>query len=126
MSDVTAVVDTYFAMWNEDDADVRAKHIEAAWATEAAYADPLNGAHGYDELAAMVDAVHAQFPGHRFQRTSEIDQHHALVRFDWELVAPDDTVTAGGVDVGELAADGRLSRIAGFFGVPVPLRPAVV
>jgi hypothetical protein len=42
-------------------------------------------------------------------------EHHDLVRFAWELEAPDGTVAVAGVDVGELAPDGRLRRIAGFF-----------
>ena len=36
--------------------------------------------------------------------------------FDRELVAPDGAVVVTGLDVGELAADGRLQRMAGFFG----------
>jgi hypothetical protein len=67
----------------------------------------------------MVAAVHAQYPGHRLRRTSAIETHHDQVRFGWELVAPDGSVTVAGVDVGILAADGRLAAITGFFG-PLP------
>jgi hypothetical protein len=34
----------------------------------------------------------------------------------WELVGPDGAVALAGLDVGEVAADGRLRRIVGFFG----------
>jgi hypothetical protein len=47
---------------------------------------------------------------------SGIDAHHDYLRFLRELVAPDGTVALAGLDVGELAADGRLRRITGFFG----------
>ena len=67
-------------------------------------------------LGAMVAAVQARFPGHRFYRTSGVDVHHDQVRFAWELRGPDGAVAAAGIDVGGLASDGRLSRITGFFG----------
>jgi hypothetical protein len=38
------------------------------------------------------------------------------VRFAWELVGADGNVMAGGIDIGVIADDGRLSRIAGFLG----------
>ena len=73
-------------------------------------------AEGHAALGQMVAAVQARFPGHRFYRTSGVDAHHDQVRFAWELRGPDGAVAAGGIDVGGLAADGRLSRITGFFG----------
>ena len=118
-TDTTEVVDAYLAMWNEDDADARAALIERAWTPEARYLDPLLEADGYDGLTAMVEGVHGHYPGHRFVRTSGVDVHHDLARFGWELVAPDGSVTVAGLDVAELADDGRLRRITGFFG-PLP------
>jgi hypothetical protein len=116
MTDVTTTVDRYFAMWNEADAAERARDIEQAWAADGRYVDPLLEATGHAELSAMVEGVHAQFPGHMFRRTSAIDTHHDEVRFAWELAAPDGTLTVAGLDVGSLTADGRLQRISGFFG----------
>ena len=116
MNDVTTTVDTYFEMWNETDPATRAGLIERAWADGGRYVDPLLEAEGHAAISDMVAGVHAQFPGHRFRRTSGIEAHHDQVRFAWELTAPDGTVTVAGLDVGELAGDGRLRRITGFFG----------
>jgi hypothetical protein len=116
MSDVTTVVDTYLSMWNETDPGRRAEIIRTAWSEQGAYWDPMLEATGHEAMGAMVETVQAQFPGQRFRRTSGIDAHHALVRFGWELAAPDGTVTVAGVDVGVIGEDGRLTRIAGFFG----------
>lgn len=112
---MTNTIDTYFEMWNSVDAAERRRLVEAAWAPEGRYADPVLAAAGYDELVAMVDGVHAQFPGCAFRRTSGVDAHGLHVRFAWELAGPDGVVVAG-IDVGELAEDGRLQRITGFFG----------
>ena len=116
MSDVTKTVDTYLAMWNETDPSKRAKTIRTAWTDDGHYVDPLMESKGHEGLSAMVDGVQAQFPGSRFRRTSEVDTHHSLVRFAWELVGDDGNVVAGGIDIGVLADDGRFSRIAGFLG----------
>jgi len=116
MSDVKTTVDTYLAMWNEADPTRRAKHIERAWTDDARYVDPMLEAAGHAALSEMVTGVQARFPGHRFRRVSGIDIHHDQLRFAWELVAPDGAVVVAGIDVGVLAADGRLRRITGFFG----------
>ena len=116
MSDVTTVVDTYLALWNENDPSARAGLIETAWAADGSYVDPLLEADGHAALSEMVTAVHQQYPGHRFRRTSGVDAHHDQVRFGWELAAPDGAVTVAGIDVGTVARDGRLLSITGFFG----------
>ena len=116
MSDVTTIVDTYFAMWNETDPKARRAQIERAWATDGRYVDPMLEADGHAGLDQMVAGVQARFPGHRFRRLSGVDLHHDRVRFAWDLVAPDGAVTVAGVDVGVLDDDGRLASIMGFFG----------
>jgi SnoaL-like domain len=123
MTDVTTTVDTYIDMWNEADPGKRAELIGQAWTDDARYVDPLLEADGHDGLSAMVAGVHDQFPGHRLRRVSGVDAHHSLVRFGWELAAPDGEVTVAGIDVGIVADDGRLTRIAGFFG-DLPESPA--
>jgi hypothetical protein len=115
-TDVTTTVDTYLAMWNETDPTKRAQTIAAAWTDEGHYIDPLMEGKGHDGLSAMVAGVQEQFPGSRFRRTSGVDTHHGLLRFAWELVGGDGKVVTGGIDIGVLAEDGRLSRIAGFLG----------
>ena len=113
---MTNTIDAYFEMWNSVDAAERRRLVERAWVPECRYADPALSASGYDEVVAMVDGVHGHFPGHVFRRTSGVDAHGSHVRFAWSLVGPDGTVAVAGLDVGELAEDGRLRRITGFFG----------
>jgi len=115
------VIDRYFAALNETDADARRTLTEQAWTEDGGYFDPLTQALGHDELVDVPALAHQQFPGQRFVRTSGVDAHHGLVRFEWALAAEDGTASIEGTDVGIVAEDGRLSRIAGFFG-PVPAR----
>ena len=116
MTDVTATVDTYLAAYSEGDHERRAELISEAWAPDGELIDPPMTGEGYDGISALADALQRQFAGHRFRRASHVDAHHDRLRFAWELVGPDGTVALTGLDVGELADDGRLRRITGFFG----------
>jgi hypothetical protein len=119
VSDVNTTIDTYFVMLNETDPARRADLVKQAWTSDGRWIDPPLTAEGHAAINDMVGTAQAQFPGHRFRRVSGIDAHHDQVRFGWELVAPDGSVTVAGMDAGEVAEDGRLRRIAGFFG-PLP------
>jgi hypothetical protein len=114
--DATATIDTYLAMFNEADSELRAALVRRAWATDGTYLDPVLEGTGHEALNAMVDAVQERFPGSRMKRTSGIDAHHDLVRFGWQLDGADGAVIVAGIDVGILGADGRLTSIRGFFG----------
>jgi hypothetical protein len=116
MTDLSETVDTYLAGWNETDPGRRTAIIEHVWATNGRLIDPPLAASGRNEISEMAGTLQTQFPGHRFVRVSAIDQHHNHFRFNWDLVAADGSVTLSGLDVGELADDGTISRITGFFG----------
>ena len=116
MRELNDIVDTYFEAWNEPDADTRRALAEKAWAGDSRYVDPVSDVTGADGFAGMVAGIQEQFVGHSVVRTSAIDQHHDQIRFEWELRAPDGTIVIAGVDYGELAPDGRLQSITGFFG----------
>lgn len=121
MSDLVKTIDTYLAAWNEPDSARRASLIGEVWAPDGQLVDPPVAGEGHDGISQVAAAVHEQFPGHRFRRSSGVDAHHDVCRFTWELVAPDGTVTLSGLDVALLGGDGRLARVSGFFGaVPGP------
>ena len=115
---IDAVVAGYFDLWNETDAAACQAALAATWAADATYRDPLLVAEGYDALAAMIAAVHAQYPGHRFQQTGAIDGYPGRARWPWALVGPDGAPIVAGLDVAVLADDGRLRSVTGFFEAP--------
>jgi hypothetical protein len=117
--EVSKVVDAYFDMWNEGDAARRDAIIARAWTPGGSYTDPLLEAAGATAISQMVEAVQEKYPEHRFNRTSGIDVHHSSARYTWELAGPDGSVLVGGVDIADIADDGRLERVTGFFG-PIP------
>jgi SnoaL-like domain len=116
MSDLTTTVDTYLAAYGEPDTARREELISRVWTADGRLVDPPVAAEGHDGISEMAASLQQQFADHRFRRVSAIDAHHDQFRFAWELVGPDGTVAVSGMDVGELAEDGRLRRITGFFG----------
>jgi hypothetical protein len=112
----TTVIDTYLASWNETDPGKRAELINASLAADLWYRDPLLAADGLDAYDAMVAAIQAQFPGLVMRRTSPVDGHRDLVRFNWALGAPDADPVFVGLDVAKYDANGKLHRIIGFAG----------
>jgi hypothetical protein len=118
MTEHDGLIDAYLAAWNETDPVPRRDLIARAWTEDARYLDPMLSAEGRDGIAAMVEAVQARFPGHRFRRAGgAADGHHDRLRFGWEL-APEvgGPPVVRGVDFATLSADGRrLRSVTGFF-----------
>ena len=113
---VEATVDAYLESWNETDPAKRAALVERALGADLWYRDPLLEADGLEAYEAMIAAVQAQFPGLVMTRTSPIDAHRDLVRFNWALGAPGQDPVFAGLDVAKTDADGKLHRIIGFAG----------
>ncbi|MEZ5259874.1 MAG: nuclear transport factor 2 family protein [Ilumatobacteraceae bacterium] len=112
---IESVIDSYLEAYSEPDEDRRRDLIVGAFATDASLADPPFVAAGHDELHATFGAVQAQFPGHRFVRTSPIDQHHDRARYTWALQLDDGAPVMEGMDIVAFA-DGKIVDVTGFFG----------
>ena len=122
-TDTTALamtVDTHLAGYCEPDATARRRLLEQVWADDAKLIDPPLEGTGVEAIADLVDVILTHYPAHRFVRTTACDTHHDVVRYGWELRAPDGAVAVSGLDVAELNAAGRITRIVGFFGDLLP------
>lgn len=113
---INSVVDGYFAMWGERDPQLRRAIIATTWSDDASYVDPTSTADGPAELDELVHAVHERFPGLSFSLVGPIDTHHDRARWAWQFGGPGPVAPlVSGVDFAELAPDGRLCKVTGFF-----------
>ena len=108
-------IDTYLAAWCETDASKRASLIEKCWADDGVYVDPMSDVVGREGLEATIAGFHAQMPGASIVLNGPIDEHHGRIRFPWALKAADGSTPIKGIDVGQMASDGRLASILGFW-----------
>ena len=117
---VSEVITIYMRAWCEPNRALRQQLLERAWAADGTYTDPAAHVAGRKQLVDHIGGVFEKFPGACIELTSGIDAHHEQIRFTWRMVLADGKVLLEGVDFGELAPDGKLHRIVGFFG---PLAP---
>jgi hypothetical protein len=117
---IEQVVATYAAAWDEPGREKRKALLEASITADAVYVDPTVETRGIPALMDHIDTVAARYPGSCLQLTSAVDVHHGLGRFGWRKVLADGTELPECIDIVELADDGKLARVIGFFG---PLRP---
>jgi hypothetical protein len=118
-----SAVSDYCAAWNATDRDTRDRLLAQVWAADGVYSDPeptlTTG------RAALSDAIadfQRHYPGARF-RCSAPQTHHRAMRVTWILLRPDGTQVTQGMDFYELAQDGRIQRVVGFFGAPPAIAP---
>ncbi|MFE5398917.1 nuclear transport factor 2 family protein [Streptomyces sp. NPDC056568] len=103
-----------FQAWNAGP-DTVAQAVAAAWTNDGSYTDPLADARGHEQIAAVIAAVHEQFPGFVFRPSGAVDGHHDTARFSWELVSEaDGSAPVAGADVVTLDAEGRIRAVLGF------------
>ncbi len=115
MQDAAETVKRYLDTWNETDADARRTAVAGLWSEHARYVDPLASADGQDAISDLIGAVQQQVPGHVFRLVDDIDAHHDVARFWWELVpAGGGEPVAIGFDVAIADEDGRLGNVIGF------------
>ena len=119
MSDIQRLIDDHLAAYADPDRQRRSAAVRRLWAEDAQLVDPPLAARGHAQIVEQSDHLLAQFPGHRFRRSSGIDLHHDTARYAWQLLAPGGQVVLEGIDFAQLDAQGRLACVTGFFG-PLP------
>lgn len=109
------IVIKYLAAWNQPDEGQRRELLRACWAEDGVYSDQYVTETGREALNAHIAGFIQRFPSDRFILTAGPDTDSAVVRFSWALVSSAGATVFTGDDFGELAPDGRLTRVHGFY-----------
>jgi hypothetical protein len=122
LSPDSAVV-LYCAAWNTDARAERDRLLARVWTSDGVYSDPNpTRTVGRAALSDTIAALQHRYPGARF-RCSAPQAHHSAMRTTWIFRKPDGSEIARGMDFFELAEDGRIRRVTGFFGAPPVVKP---
>jgi hypothetical protein len=118
-----AAVTGYCAAWSITDRSARDRMLERVWAADGVYSDPdPTFATGRAALSEVIAVFQRHYPGTHF-RCSAPQLHHRFMRVTWILLKADGGQVTHGVDFYDMARDGRIQRIVGFFGEPPAVTP---
>jgi len=128
-SQLDAILRDYVAAWNEPDDVARVRRLEACVVDDVrmvpGYKPDAPPVRGRDELSAEIGVMVASRPAggkYRLALVGEPDAHHGWARFRWRVADPAGApLTIGGMavtglDVVQVADDGRLETIVVFLG----------
>jgi hypothetical protein len=113
--DLSHSITDYIASWNETDPDRRAGLIAAVWHEDGRYVDTMTEARGRQQIDAMIAAVQQQLPDSAFSLLGEIELHHDVAKFGWQLGPAGGPPLLTGLDVATFDADGRMLQLIGFW-----------
>ncbi len=114
-ANLAAIADRYFAAWAEKDAAARGRALEGAVTEEVEFRDAFGCTSGRDELDAHIAASQVHVPGASLSRAGEPRQCQGMALVDWKVSGPGGMPFGSGTNVFQLAPDGRIARVVGFW-----------
>jgi uncharacterized protein YndB with AHSA1/START domain len=111
--DASATIDRWLAAWSERDPVARRRLLDASCTDEVEYRDRYGFAGGRDDLDGHIAAAQVHLPA-ALARDGDARVTLGMAMVDWRA-SRDDKVAARGTSVIELAPDGRIARVTGFW-----------
>ena len=115
MADYPPAFDHMLAAWNEREPEKIRAHLELALAPSCHFVDPSIETCGIDEFEANVREFRGRLPDAVCSRTSGVDGHHSLYRYEWAIHRAGELLLPG-FDVAEVDEQARVLKVYGFFG----------
>ena len=109
-------VDAFFAAWSEKDEARRRTALAAIASDDVTFADAFSCTAGIDDLVAHLAAAQVHMPGVVLERSGDVRQCQGTAVVDWVAKGLDGAPRGRGTNVFELAPDGRIARVVGFWG----------
>ena len=113
---LTLAVDAFFAVWSEKDDARRRTALSTIATDDVSFADAFSCTAGIDDLVAHLAAAQLHMPGLVLERSGDVRHCQGTAVADWVAKGPDGAPRGRGTNVFELAADGRIARVVGFWG----------
>ncbi|HET7747535.1 MAG TPA: SRPBCC domain-containing protein [Vicinamibacteria bacterium] len=113
---VAALVDRFLAAWSEPDQARRRATLEEIATPDLTFRDQYSCTAGVDDLDPHLAAAQRFMPGLVLRREGEVGQCQGTAVARWVATGPDGAPRGSGIDVFELAPDGRLARVVGLWG----------
>jgi uncharacterized protein YndB with AHSA1/START domain len=112
-ADLEPIVDGFFALWSNPDAEARAQALAQLARDDVAFRDRFAALEGRADLLDHIAASQVHMPGVALRRAGAVRSCQGTALVAWTAVAGDRTV-ARGSNVFTFAADGRVASVVGF------------
>lgn len=112
---LVAKVDRWFAAWSEADPAARTAMLEECASDDVRMQDQWSCLHGRSELATHIGICLAMAQGTRMQRAGEPRHCQGTALIDWTASDAAGNPRGKGTNVVELAPDGRIAAVVGFW-----------
>ena len=113
--DVNALVDTWLAMWSDNNEVSRVATLASRATSDVRMRDRFSCVEGTDELSAHIAAAQRFMPGLRLQREGNARHCQGMVLADWTAIGPDGQPRGRGTNAFTLTADGKIDSVTGFW-----------
>jgi uncharacterized protein YndB with AHSA1/START domain len=114
-ADAPAVVDGWFAAWNERQADARQAAFARVADADVRFRDRYGFTSGLDDLLGHVAAVHQFMPGLQMRREGTVRHCQGRALSDWVALGAEGAPRAQGTNVFAFGPDGRIADVTGFW-----------
>jgi uncharacterized protein YndB with AHSA1/START domain len=115
-AEIARRADQWLALWAETDAGARARILDDAVVDDVGFRDAYAALAGRKDLAAHITASQHYMPGVTLKRVGEPRACQGTALVDWTAHGPDGTAMGRGTNVFEMAPDGRVAAVVGFWG----------
>ena len=111
------ILDNYLAAWSEPNAQKRIDYLNASFAENGEYSDPVSITKTRQQLSDLIGMYQAgDTKGVYFKLLAAPEYHNEIYgRFDWVMMSPANDVLLVGMDFVTFGADGKVVKITGFF-----------
>jgi len=115
-ANVNERADKFLSAWGETDAAVQAQLLEESVIPEISFRDKFSATEGVDDLKVHLAAAAQHMPGVRVRREGDVNQCQGTAVIRWVVIGPNAAEIGRGMNVCDLAPDGRFARVVGFWG----------
>ena len=109
-------IDRFFEAWSEPDAGKRREALEICVVRDVTFGDAYSFTSGIDDLDAHLAAARVHMPGVSLSRDGDIQTCLATAIVRWVAKREDGSIVGKGTNVVDLAPDGKIERVIGFWG----------
>ena len=112
---VVANVDAWLSAWGEPDAAKRREILASCASPGVVFRDAYSATNGLEDLLANLEAVRHFFPGVTLARDGDLGLSHGTAVARWIARRDGGDPVGRGLNVYDVAPDGRFSRVVGIW-----------